>query len=139
MDTLLQVGSAPNKLSKEHQNPSNLDMKLLRSFSPVGIALIIAATSIGYSVSMTTHVRDLERRLQHAEALLQSDSQLLASTASIDRIRSLEERVQRAELAASQGQLAITSGTPGLEQRIQNVEQQIKPHLEVLPHYVPTK
>ncbi len=63
----------------------------------------------------------------------------LAASFSAERIRSLEERVQKAELAASPGQLAAGSGTPTLEQRIQNVERQIKPHLEVLPPYVPDK
>jgi hypothetical protein len=114
-------------------------MKILRSVSLVGLALIIAATSIGYALRTTAHVRELERRLQHAEALLQSHTQSLASAASVERIRSLEEKVQRAELAASQGQLATGNGTPGLEQRIQKVEQEIKPHLEVLPNYVPDK
>jgi hypothetical protein len=115
-------------------------MKTLRALLFVGLAVIVAAASIGYSVRMTAHVRELERRLQHAEALLQSFSQSLASTASAARIRGLEDRVQRAALAVSQGQPVIAgSGTPGLEQRVQNVEHQIKPHLEVLPPYVPDK
>jgi hypothetical protein len=85
-------------------------------------------------------MRELERRLQHAEALLQSLNQTLASPASANRIRGLEDRVQRAELAVSQGQPVVAgSSTPGLEQRVQNVEHQIKPHLEVLPLYVPDK
>ena len=88
---------------------------------------------------MAASVRDLERRLEQAEALLQSHSQSFASTASAERIRSLEERVQRAELAASQVQFATSSGMPGLDERIQKVEQQIKPHLEVLPPYIPVR
>ncbi len=101
--------------------------------------MIIAATSIGYSAHMKARVRDLERRLQHAEAMLQSHSQSLADTASAERIRGLEERIARAESAASQELLAARSGTPGLEQKIQIVPQQIKPHLEVLPPYVPDR
>ena len=114
-------------------------MKILRSVWVVGLVLIVAATSIGYTLGTTAHVRELERRLQSAEALLQFHTQSLANAASVERIRSLEERVQRADLAASPGQLAAGSGTPGLEQRIQNVERQIKPHLEVIPPYVPDK
>ena len=114
-------------------------MKTLRSISLAGLALIVAATSIGYAVRTTAHMRELERRLARAEALLQSHTQSLASTASGERVRSLEVRIQRAELAGSQVQLGAGSGTPGLEQRIQKVEQQIKPHLEVLPPYVPDK
>ncbi len=122
------------------QKPSNVNMKTLRALLLVGLAVIVAAASIGYSVRTTAHVRELERRLQHAEALLQSINQTLASPASANRIRSLEDRVQRAELAVSQGQPVVAgSGTPGLEQRVQNVERQIKPHLEVLPPYVPDK
>jgi hypothetical protein len=114
-------------------------MKTLRSISLVVLALIVAATSIGYAVRATAHMRELERRLQRAEELLQSHTQSLASAASAERVRSLEGRVQRAELAGSHVQLAAGSGTQNLEQRIQNVEQQIKPHLEVIPPYVPDK
>lgn len=114
-------------------------MKISRSLAPVGLALIIAATSMGYSAHMAAHVRNVERRLQHAEALLQSHSHLLANTTSAERVRRLEARVQRAELVGSQGQLAAASAGPGLEKRIQNVEQQITPHLEELPPYVPTR
>ena len=114
-------------------------MKILRSVSLVGLALIVAATCIGYAVRTTAHMRELERRLERAEALLQSHTQSLASAASAERIRSLEGRVQRAELAGSQGQPVKGSGTPSLEQRVGNVERQIKPHMEVLPPYVPDR
>jgi len=114
-------------------------MKVLHSLFLVGLALLLAAISIGYSVRATAHVGELERRLQHAEVVLESHSNLLASTASAERIRGLEERVQRAELAASHGQPVAGSGTPRLEQRVQHVERQIKPHLEVLPPYVPDR
>ena len=88
---------------------------------------------------MAAHMRDLERRLQCAEAFLQSHRQSLGRTASAERIRDLEGRLQRAELSASQAQFVTESGTSGLEQRVQIVEQRIKPHLEVLPPYVPSK
>src|SRR5712672_1679051 len=97
------------------QNPSNSDMKALPSLSLVGLAVIIAATSVGYSAHMRSRMRDLERRLQHAEALLQSHSQSLASSASAERIRGLKQRVARAELAEAQEVLAARSGTAGLE------------------------
>ena len=87
----------------------------------------------------TAHVRALELRLHHAETLLQSYSQSLAHNDTADRIRRLEERLQTAQLAESHGQLVTGSGKLGLEQRIQNVEQQVKPHLEVLPPYVPNR
>ena len=86
----------------------------------------------------TAHVRALELRLHHAETLLQSYSQLVRNDTA-DRIRRLEERMQTAQLAQSQGQLVTGSGPLGLDQRIQNVEQQIKPHLELLPPYVPSR
>src|SRR6478752_3649491 len=114
-------------------------MKTAYPFLLVAIAIILAATSIGHSVYTTAHVRALEVRLHHAEALLQSCSQSLARSDTADRIRRLEERMQTAQSAASQGQLVTGSGTLGLEQRIQSVEQQIKPHLEVLPPYVPNR
>jgi hypothetical protein len=114
-------------------------MKTSRALFLVGLVLISAAVAFGYSVHTASRVRELEQRLQHAEAALQSHSQSLADTTAAARIRSLEERVQRAEAAAAQFQFATGGGTVGLVQRIQNVEQKIKPHLETLPPYVPDR
>jgi len=101
--------------------------------------VLISAVAVGYSVQTASRVRELEQRLQRAEAALQSHSQSLADPTAAARIRSLEERVQRAEAAAAPVQLVTSSGRIGLEQRIQNVEQKIKPHLETLPPYVPDR
>jgi Flp pilus assembly protein TadB len=114
-------------------------MKTSRAVSLVALVLISAAVAFGYSAHTASRVRELERRLQRAEAELQSHSQSLADTTVAARIRSLEDRVRRAEAAAAHVQLVTSGGTVGLEQRIQNVEQKIEPHLETLPPYVPSK
>ena|ERR1041385_2238240 len=114
-------------------------MKTPRPIIPLATALLVAATSMGHSIYTMAHVRALEARLYHAETFLESHSQSLASNDTSDRIRRLEERMQAAQLPVSQRQLVTGSGTLGLEQRIQTVEQQIKPHLEVLPPYVPNR
>ena len=113
-------------------------MKTSRTLFLVSLAFISAA-AFGYSAHTASRVRELEQRLQRAEAALQSHGQLLADTTTPARIRSLEERVQRTEAAAAQVQPVASGGTVALEQRIQNVEQKIKPHLETLPPYVPDK
>jgi Tfp pilus assembly protein PilO len=114
-------------------------MKTSRALVLVALVLVSAVVACGYSVHTASRVRELELRLQRAEAALQSQSQSLADTTAAPRIRNLEERVQRVEAAAAQVQLVTSSGTVGLEQRIQKVEQEIKPHLETLPPYVPSK
>ena len=117
-------------------------MKSSRSVFLVSLVLIVTVVSLGYSLHTATHARELERRLQKAETALQSQGQSATDTTTAARIRSLEERVQRAELASSQAKFTSGSGTAdtfALEQRVQKVEQQIKPHLEVLPPYVPDK
>ena len=114
-------------------------MKTLRPFLPVAVGLILVATSIGYSRYTAAHVRALELRLHHAEALLQSYGQSMARNDTSDRIRRQEERMRSPHLAQSRTQPVTDSGTLVLEQRIQKVEQQIKPHLEVLPPYVPNR
>jgi hypothetical protein len=114
-------------------------MKTPRSIMPIAFALVVAAVSMGYSIYTTAQVRSLEVRLYHAEALLQPHSQSVARDDMADRIRRLEERMQTAQIATSQGQLVTGSDSLGLEQRIQNVEQYIKPRLEVLPPYVPNR
>ena len=116
-------------------------MKLSRSVSLVSLVLIVAAVSFGYSLHTATRVRKLERRLQNAEAALQSQGKL-ADAGTATHIRNLEERVRRAESASAPAQFVGGGGpvdTFGLEQRVQKVEHQIKPHLEVLPPYVPDK
>ena len=113
-------------------------MKAIPSASVVA-ATIIAASSIIYSGYTAARVRDLDRRLQGAETLLQSQARSLAGVASPEQLRGLEARVQRFELLASQAPRFTGSETFVLEQRVAMVEQQIKPHLEVLPPYVPNK
>jgi cob(I)alamin adenosyltransferase len=112
-------------------------MKALRSGSFVA-ATIMAAGSIAYSGYTAAHVKDLDRRLQRAETLLQSHGQSLAGTVSAEQIRALEARVRRSELMAPQPPQFVLSETSAMEQRVATVEQQIKPHLEVLPSYVPS-
>lgn len=88
---------------------------------------------------MTARVRELDRRLQRAETLLQSHGQALTGSTIESRMGSLEQRVQRAELAASQVPFVTSSANPGLEQRVHTIEQKIKPHLELLPAYDPAR
>ena len=117
-------------------------MKIPRSVFLVSLVLIVGAASFGYSLHTATRVRELERRLQNAEAALKSQDQPVTDAATVARIRNLEERVRRTESAAAPAQFVGGGGpvgTFGLEQRVQKVEQQIKPHLEVLPPYVPDK
>ena len=116
-------------------------MKTSRFVILVWLVLIVAAAEFAYSLHTATRIRELERRLQNAEASLQSPGKPAADPATAARIRSLEERLQRAESASAQAQFVSGSqaDTFGLEQRVQKVEQQIKPHLEVLPPYVPDR
>jgi len=108
----------------------------MKAHSPSLVAAtIIAAGSIGYSAYTSVQVRDLERRLNRAETTLQCHARSLEGIASAN-IHSLEARHQEAELLAPRPQ-SIHNATSVLEQRITKVEQQIKPHLEVLPRYVP--
>jgi hypothetical protein len=114
-------------------------MKTSRASFLVGIAFICAAIASGYSVRTSLRVRELEQRLQRAEVALQSQNQSVVDTTAAARIRRLEERVQRVEAAGAQIQLVANGSTPSLEQRIQNVEQRMEPHLETLPPYVPNR
>jgi hypothetical protein len=102
-------------------------------------AVISATVAFGYSVHTSSRVRELEYRLQRTEAVLGSRNQSLADTAVAARIRRLEERVQRAEAEGAQVQSVASGSMAGLEQRVQNVEHKIEPHLETIPAYVPNR
>lgn len=122
--------------------PSNTGMKTSRSAFLVGFVFMVAVVGFAYSLHTAMRVRALERRLQQAEAALQSQGQPAMDAATVARIRSLEERLQRAERTPAQAPSVSRSGpadTVGLEQRVQKIEQQIKPHLEVLPPYGPDR
>lgn len=98
-------------------------MKISRFLFVISLVVIVAAVSFGYSLHTATRLQELEQRL--------------AATAV--RIHNLEERVQVAEAASVRAHFAGGGGsvnTFGLEQRVQKIEQQITPHLEVLPPYV---
>ncbi len=115
-------------------------MVMKASLSPSLIAAtIIAATSIGYSSYTAARVRDLDSRLHRAETLLQAHAQSLAGAATAEQVRGLQARVQRSELLALQAPPFVGSDSSVLEQRVRNVEQQIKPRLELLPPYVPDR
>src|SRR5688500_861361 len=114
-------------------------MKTSRFFLLVGLVIVVAAVSLGYSARITTRVRNMEQQLQRAEAALQSHNQSLADTTIATHLRSLEKRLGKAELAASQPHIAGGGSPAGLDERIQNVERKIEPHLETLPPYNPYK
>ena len=108
-------------------------------FPSLIVATIIAASSMGYSAYTAARVRDLDGRLHRAETLLQAHAQSLASAATAEQVRGLQARVQRSEILTLQAPQFVGSDSSVLEQRVRNMEQQIKPHLEVLPPYVPDR
>lgn len=114
-------------------------MKTQISFLVVGLLLVLAVASFGYSAHTSARVRELELRLQSAETALRSHSQSLAETTALERLRNLETRLQQTETTVTQIQPVIANDTTGLEQRIHHIEQQIKPHLETLPPYNPNR
>jgi hypothetical protein len=114
-------------------------MKTLPSLFLVAFVPIAVSISAGYSLNMTARVHELDRRLQSAEALLQSYDQPQAGNMIESRIGSLEQKVQRAELAASRVSSVTDNANPGLEQRFRSFEQKIQPHLEALPSYEPAR
>jgi hypothetical protein len=113
-------------------------MKISPSLSLIA-ATIIAASSIGYSAYTAAQVRDLDHRLHRAETLLQAHAQSLADAAIAKQFRDSQARVQKSELLALQAPQFVGCDSSVLEQRVRNVEQQTKPHLEVLPPYVPDR
>ena len=60
-------------------------MKTSRPVFLVGFVAIIFLVSAGYSLDASVRVRGLERRLQHAEALLQSHARLEQRVQSIEK------------------------------------------------------
>ncbi len=87
-------------------------MKTSKIYFAFGVALVIAAVSLAYSLQTAARVRDLERRLQRTEAALQS--QITAA----ERIRDLEARVQQDELSATQPRFIEINHTSGFEPQI---------------------
>jgi hypothetical protein len=89
-------------------------MKTLKSYFAFGLALLIAAASLAYSLKTAARVRDLEQRLRRAEVVWQSQNQL----SSAERIRALEARVQQDESLSSQPRFIEINRTSGLDQQM---------------------